>query len=156
MPDEMEKPEVPDTPIEDSSVPDSESILNSVKKMLGIDSTINSFDVDIIININSAIGTLTQLGIGPKDGFFITDESQTYSDYLGDLENKYHQVKMYLYLKTRVGFDPPSSSYVLDSMNKQIAEFEWRMKTLSEEVRFQNESDLSSASRNPRNEMGNP
>lgn len=138
MADEIEKPENPDIPTEDP-IEDSDSILNSVKKMLGLDSSFSSFDVDIIVNINSAIAVLTQLGVGPKNGFFITDQTQTYSDYLGEEESRFHQVKMYLYLKTRIGFDPPTSSYVLESMNRQIAELEWRMKTLSEEVRFQNE-----------------
>lgn len=142
MPDEIDKPingdetenqPEPDVPeIPEEVIPVSDSILNSVKKLLGIEPSFDSFDVDIIVNINSAIGTLTQIGIGPETGFFIVGYKETYKDFLGDLEPMYQQVKMYLYLKTKLGFDPPSSSFVLESVNKQIEELEWRMKISKE------------------------
>lgn len=113
----------------------SNSILNSIKKQLGIDPSIKSFDVDIIININSAIATLAQLGVGPEDGYFIVDEKNTYQEYIGDSISMYQQIKMYLYLKTKIVFDPPSSSYVLESFKEQAKELEWRLQRLSEKIK---------------------
>lgn len=118
----------------EEEVINTDSILDSVKKLLGIDSSLHSFDVDIIVNINSAIATLTQLGIGPENGYLIVDNKNTYQEFLGKSEPMYQQVKLYLYLKTRIGFDPSSSSYALSSMNEQIKELEFRMKTLNEQL----------------------
>lgn len=118
-------PEIPKDPVTDS-------ILNSVKKMLGIFPEVTDFDEDITMNLNSAIATLTQLGVGPTNGFFIEDDEITYEDFIGGNIPILHSVKMYLYFRTRLGFDPPSSSYVLSSMEKQVSELEWRLKTMSE------------------------
>lgn len=107
----------------------TDSILNSVKKLLGIDPSIDVFDPDILININAAFGTLTQLGVGPKDGFFITDASATYSDFLSD-ENvtQTNLVKQYLYFKVRLAFDASTmSGSLLAEMRKQMEELEWRL-----------------------------
>lgn len=122
----------------------TESILNSVKKLCGIDPSIDVFDSDIIINVNSAIGTLTQLGVGPKKGFFIEDESATYTDFLGDKVTQINLVKQYLYVKVRLAFDTSSmSGGMLNEMRKQMEELEWRLNVQAENVdsdEFQNEA----------------
>lgn len=106
----------------------TDSILNSVKKMLGLEPDNTEFDPDVIININSAFFTLSQLGVGPECGFNIEDDSSTYHDYLGDQPQLIHPVKMYLYDKTRLGFDISSTSAsVKDQIKDEIRELEWRM-----------------------------
>lgn len=107
----------------------TDSILNSVKKLLGIDPSIDAFDPDVVININAALGTLTQLGVGPKDGFFITDASATYSDFLSDEKvTQTNLVKQYLYFKVRLAFDASTmSGSLLAEMRKQMEELEWRL-----------------------------
>jgi len=102
-----------------------ESILNTIKKMLGIDPEYDQFDSEIVVNINSVFLTLKQLGVGPATTFSITDVEQKWTDFVEttDLE----AVKMYIYLKVRLGFDPPSSSFVQTSMENQIKELEFRL-----------------------------
>lgn len=102
------------------------SILNSIKKMLGIHEDDTNFDQDIIININSVLMFINQLGIGPETGFTISDHSTIWSDLIGD-RNDIEAVKTYVYLKVRLLFDPPQSSFVLDSIERQIAQIEWRL-----------------------------
>ena len=103
-----------------------ESILYTIKKMLGLDPDYTAFDMDILIHINSAIMILRQLGIGSQDGYAISGPDDTWADYL-DSEKLLEAVKSYIYLKVRTVFDPPSNSYVMDAMQKQIAEYEWRL-----------------------------
>lgn len=103
-----------------------ESILTSVKKMLGITEEYDHFDPDIIMHINSVFMILTQLGVGPEDGFFIEDDTATWFDFTKSA-NKLHMVKSYMYLKVRLLFDPPASSVVTECMKKMIDEFEWRL-----------------------------
>lgn len=103
-----------------------ESILESVKKMLGLDSEYEVFDTDIIIGINSAFMTLMQLGVGPKEGFSIKDKEAIWSDFIGqrtDLE----MVKQYVYLKTKLVFDPSLTSNINEIYKEQIRELEWRL-----------------------------
>lgn len=102
------------------------SILLSIKKMLGLTSEYNVFDQDIIIYINSTLSTLTQLGVRSEEGFRISGEEETWDIYLGDSQDL-ENVKTYIYLKVRLLFDPPTSSFVLDSFNNQIKELEWRI-----------------------------
>lgn len=105
-----------------------DSILNSVKKQLGILPEMKEFDQDIIMNINAAILTLKQIGVGPQDEpFLVEDETQTYSDYLGEDSKETSYVKMYLYYKTKLGFDLPQSSIVVETIKTMIAETEWRL-----------------------------
>jgi len=104
----------------------SNSILTSIKKLLGIEEDYTQFDTDVIIHINSALMSLNQLGIGPETGFAVVDKNQTWSNYLGT-EVNVEAVKTYIYLKVRLIFDPPSSSSVIDAMERQIQEFEWRL-----------------------------
>lgn len=108
-----------------------DSILTSVKKIIGISEEDESFDTDLIIHINSVLMILNQLGVGPEDGFSITDKSAVWTDLIGD--NKLIEaVKTFVGLKVRLIFDPPTSSAVLDSINKTISELEWRINVMVE------------------------
>lgn len=110
-----------------------ESILTSIKKLLGITEEYKQFDPDIIMFINSAFSVLTQLGVGSGDGYAIKSDEETWDDYLSYNEideGQLEMVKTYIYLKVRVSFDPPSSSFVLDAFNKQISELEWRINVV--------------------------
>ena len=102
-----------------------DSILTSIKKMLGIIEDDESFDIDIIIHINTAFSTLTQLGVGPKDGVIIRDKTTLWTEFIDDI--RLENVKSYVYLKVRQVFDPPTNSAVLDAISRQISELEWRM-----------------------------
>lgn len=103
-----------------------ESILNSIKKMLGPSEEYDYFDPDIIIHINSAFMILNQMGVGPDEGFSITDESAVWSDFIPD--NKIIElVKSYVYFKVKIMFDPPDRSVVADAINRTISELEWRL-----------------------------
>lgn len=102
------------------------SILTTTKKMLGIAADYNHFDTDIIIHINSVFMTLNQLGVGPEEPVSITSEIETWSEAFGSTKN-IEAIKTYTYLKVRLLFDPPASSTVLEAMNKQAAEYEWRL-----------------------------
>ena len=100
------------------------NILNSIKKMLGIDLSYTAFDNDIIFHINTVIFTLWQLGIGSE--LISIDVDTEWSDYLGDTNN-FEAVKSLVYLKVRMLFDPPSSSIVNDAANRMISEIESRL-----------------------------
>lgn len=104
-----------------------ESILTSIKKLLGIAEEYEHFDNDIIMHINSVFMILTQLGVGPSKGFVITDSSASWDDFLPEGGEKLQAVKTYMYMKVRLMFDPPTSSAVMESMNRMINEFEWRL-----------------------------
>lgn len=107
------------------------SILTSIKKMLGPVEEYEHFDADLIIHINSAFSILTQLGIGPKEGFVIHDKSTLWTDFLKD-ETKLEMVKSYVYMKVKLIFDPPTSSPALASMERMVTEFEWRSNIAAE------------------------
>lgn len=102
------------------------SILDTIKKMLGIGEDDTNFDQDIIVNINSVLMSVNQLGIGSESGVFIIDNTKTWTDLLGD-RTDLEAIKSYVYLKVRLLFDPPSSSFVIESMERQITQFEWRL-----------------------------
>lgn len=104
-----------------------ESILTSIKKLLGIAEEYEHFDNDIIMHINSVFMILTQLGVGPSKGFVITDSSASWDDFLPEGGEKLQAVKTYMYMKVRLMFDPPTSSAAMESMNRMINEFEWRL-----------------------------
>ena len=108
-----------------------ESILTSIKKLLGITEEYDQFDPDIIMHINSVFMILTQLGIGPAEGFSIEDDTSVWSDFIQDT-NKIEAVKSYIYLKVKLVFDPPLSSAVIESMNRLINELEWRLNVAAE------------------------
>jgi hypothetical protein len=103
-----------------------ESILTSIKKLLGIAEEYDHFDSDIIMHINSVFMILTQLGVGPAGGFRIEGEDAEWNDYL---ENNLllESVKSYMYMKVRLMFDPPQSSAAMEAMNRLISELEWRI-----------------------------
>lgn len=105
----------------------NDSILTDIKKLLGIAEDYNEFDTDIKIHINSAFSILNQLGLGTDDTFSISDSTATWSDFLGNNHKFLEMVKTYIYLKVKVVFDPPVSSYVLTAYNEQIKELEWRI-----------------------------
>lgn len=113
----------------------SESILLTIKKLLGISNDYQAFDMDVIIHINSAFSTLLQLGVGPKEGFYITGEIETWSDFIPEEEEKFLLVQQYIYLSVRLIFDPPSSSFVLDAYNKRLDELTWRLNVMEETFR---------------------
>lgn len=104
-----------------------ESILTSIKKLLGITEEYEHFDTDIIMHINSAFSVLTQLGVGPENGFRIEDASAEWSEFLYD-DPRLEFVKSYIYFKVKLMFDSTSlSSAVIESINRQISELEWRI-----------------------------
>ena len=105
---------------------DMDSILTSIKKLLGIAEEYEHFDPDIVMYINSAFSVLTQLGVGPEEGFRIEDASKTWSEFLYD-DPRLEFVKTFIYLKVRLAFDPPLSSAVMEAINRQISELEWRI-----------------------------
>lgn len=109
----------------------SESILTSVKKNLGLDVSYTVFDPDIILYINSVFSTLNQLGLGPEEGFAITDATPTWSAFIGS-DPRLNNVKTYMYLRVRMLFDPPQTSYLIDALNKQVLEHEWRLNVYRE------------------------
>lgn len=112
-----------------------QSILISTKKILGINADYTVFDLDIITHINSAFSTLTQLGVGPAEGFIIEDENEKWEDFIeDDLQN--HAVKSYVFLKVRQLFDPPSTSYLISAMERQIEQLEWRLNVHREETQW--------------------
>ena len=102
-----------------------DSILTTIKKLLGITKEDTSFDQDVIVHINSVFLDLTQIGVGPSEGFFITDETAIWGDFVDDVIVE--AIKSYMYLKVRLLFDPPTNSAVIESMNKQIDRLEWRI-----------------------------
>lgn len=106
-----------------------ESILTSIKKLLGITEEDKNFDTDVIIHINSVFMTLNQLGVGPEEGYMITDEMATWNNFLGD-EAKAKTilaVKTYTYLNVKMLFDPPASSSALAAMQRESDKLEWRI-----------------------------
>lgn len=106
----------------------TDSILDSMKKLLGISNDYNHFDQDIIIHINTAFMSLRQIGVGPKEGFAIHGSEETWGDFLLDMKTL-ESVRTYLYLKVRLIFDPPTNSAVVEIFNKNINEIEWRLNS---------------------------
>lgn len=110
-----------------------ESILNSTKKILGLADTYTVFDLDVITHINAAFSILNQLGVGPTVMFFIEDDTAVWADFECPPE-QLHLVKTYIFLKVRILFDPPATSYLISAATDQIKEYEWRLNTFREEV----------------------
>lgn len=108
-----------------------DSILTSIKKLLGIAEDYTHFDNDIIMHINSVFMVLTQLGVGPEEGFVIEDDKMYWEDFIED-PMTLQAVKSYMYLKVKLLFDPPSSSSVMESTNRMISEYEWRLNVAAE------------------------
>lgn len=109
-----------------------ESILISIKKMLGIEEEYDHFDMDIILHINTFFSVLHQMGVGPVEGFQIADKERTWTDYANISEVSLNIVKNYIYMNVKLVFDPPSSSSTVETYNKLIKEYEWRLYTDAE------------------------
>lgn len=111
---------------------DSKSILNSVKQRLGYPVELTDFDADIIAAINGSIASLTRIGVGPQTGFAITSDEETYEDFVGtDIQNL-SMVEMYVLVKTKLAFDPPSTSYLINVLEDQAKEYEFSLQVHSE------------------------
>lgn len=102
-----------------------DSVLNSIKKLLGIQESYTIFDADLIMHINSTFAMLNQIGIGPKEGFMIEDSYTTWDEYITQANES--MVKSYIYLKVRLLFDPPNNNSLTESINRQLSELEWRL-----------------------------
>lgn len=116
-------------PVETISINDS--ILNSVKKLIGPDYDYGPFDRDLIMHINSAFMVLNQIGLGPTMPYHILSSEETWTEFMSDVEN-YLSVVDYVYLRCRLIFDPPTSSFVLTSLKEQMQELEWRLNVIAE------------------------
>ncbi len=108
-----------------------ESILISIRKLLGLDKENTVFDQDIITHINTAFLSLNQLGVGPEEGFAIEDDTATWNDFIGD-EKKLKAVQTYIYLKVKLVFDPPLNSAILEANKQTLNELEWRLNLEAE------------------------
>jgi len=108
-----------------------ESILKSTKKILGVDPKYSVFDLDIITHINTFFSTLNQLGLGPINGFMIEDDTAVWADFIND-NMKINSVKTYIFLRTRLVFDPPATSYVISALERQVQELEFRLNVTRE------------------------
>lgn len=147
MEEDISKEELPEDPtpseepeeFEKPTTPMKDSILSSIKKLLGIPDTDTSFDLDISIHINTVFMTLNQLGVGPELSFSIADANATWDEFF-DNRIDLNGVKTYIYLRVRILFDPPASSAVLDAYNKEIAELEWRLN-LNAETKVDSEEE---------------
>lgn len=118
-----------------------DSILTSIKKLLGIAEDYEHFDQDLIIHINSVLSVLTQLGVGPSEGFSIEDENATWDDFIPE-DKRLSSIRSYVYMKVKLLFDPPLSSSVMESMNRMISEFEWRLNVAAEPTQSNEEEEI--------------
>ena len=118
-----------------------ESILTSIKKLLGIAEDYEHFDQDIIMHINTVLTILTQLGVGPETGFSIADKSTKWNEFISN-KLYYEPVKTYVYLKVKLLFDPPQSSIVLEATNRMISELEFRLNAAAETKSLQGEEGM--------------
>lgn len=104
-----------------------ESILTSIKKLVGVNEDCTDFDTDIVMHINTVFSGLKQMGAGPKEGFIIKDKYAVWSDYIPKTNKNLEMIKTYVYLKVRLLFDPPTISSLLESLQKLVEEYEWRI-----------------------------
>lgn len=121
---------------------DMDSILTSVKKLIGIDKEDTAFDPDVIMHINSSFLVLSQLGVGPNEGFYINDDTAVWTDFVSNNMLLLNYVKTFVYLKAKLVFDPPSSSIAVQSMQEMVKEHEWR-------IVHENEKNTGSGSTTP-------
>ena len=117
------------------------SILSSIKKMLGIADEYTHFDADLIMHINSVLSILTQIGVGPAEGFSIKDESSVWEDFVPE-NSKLELIKSYTYMKVKLLFDPPLISAVIESTNRIISELEWRIQVAADPVKSIEEEEM--------------
>lgn len=107
-------------------------ILEDTKKVLNLPASQTHFDADVILHINSVLSTLNQLGVGPANGLQIEDDTTTWDDLFTDL--RFNFVKSYVYLRVRMLFDPPQTSFLLEAFKQQYEELEWRINVLREQT----------------------
>lgn len=120
-----------------------ESILTSIKKLLGIEEEYTHFDADIIMHINSVFFILAQIGVGPSKGFRIEDENQTWDDFIPDMSEKNLELtKTYVYERVKLLFDPPTGSVVMQATKDAANEFEWRLNVAAESMDFDSEEEI--------------
>lgn len=103
-----------------------ESILDTIKKMLGVSGT--DFDVDLIVGINATLSKLRQLGVGPESGFIVSGSFETWAQFIDETDPRFSMVQIYIFYNTRLGFDPPTNSSVFTSMKEAIKELECRIQ----------------------------
>lgn len=108
-----------------------ESILISTKKVLGVSEEYAEFDLDILTHINAAFGVLNQLGLGPDEGFYVEDESSVWEDYITK-SSVLSMIRTYVFLKVRFLFDPPTTSFLINAVEEQINQHEWRINVFRE------------------------
>lgn len=123
------------------------SILKTTKKLLQLNVDDTSFDTDVILHINAALAALTQLGVGPKAGFEIENDGAKWADFFG-VDPTLNMVKTYVYLKVRLAFDPPQTGSLMDALQRQITETEWRLNVAREFAEWE-ELGLSAPSCTP-------
>jgi hypothetical protein len=111
-----------------------QSILKSTKKYVGLDPENTAFDLDILTLINSAFSTIHDLGVGPDSGFAIEDEETVWQDFLDEDPVQLGHIKIVVWTRTRLGFDPPTQQFLIEAINKQREEAEWRLNTNREAV----------------------
>lgn len=108
----------------------TDSILNTIKEMLGYPAEYTEFDLQIVMHINSVMADLSQLGVGPKGGFFISGDTEKWSDFIND--NELNAVRSYIHIRVALLFDPPTNSSVLAAYERQAKEWEWRLNVAAE------------------------
>lgn len=113
----------------------NDSILTTTKKALMLAEGFTEFDPEIIMHINSVFSVLNQLGVGPEEGFSISDKTTLWTEFI-EIENLLNLVKSYMYLKVRLIFDPPATSFVITSFEKMASEYEFRMNVIMEGKRW--------------------
>lgn len=125
---------------DNDSISIDDSILSTIKDMVGIAKEDDSFDNDLIININSALSVLWQIGMPFAGSYSIKNNSDTWGSMFEGNEPLIDMSKEYMYMRVRIVFDPPSNSYVMDSIKNRISELEWRIRIQLEGV-FDIETD---------------
>ena len=117
------------------------SILTSIKKLLGIAEEYTHFDTDLTMHINSVLSILTQIGVGPSEGFSIKDKNNVWEDFITE-DSKLELVKSYTYMKVKLLFDPPLSSAAIESTNRLTSELEWRIHAATDPIMDKREEEI--------------
>lgn len=125
-----------------------DSILTSIKKMLGIQEDYEHFDTDLVLHINSVLMTVTQIGVGPAEGFAIQDKTAVWADLTND-EKTLNSVKSFVYLKVKLLFDPPANSAAMQSLKELASEFEWRLNVAAESTNPEGEEEIQNVGIQP-------
>ena len=108
----------------------AESILQTIRRMIGPSMLDSEFDTDLVVHINSVLFDLNELGVGPKEGFVVTGDTETWEDFLGEGVKNLEAVKTFVFLKVKMIFDPPTVGGVIAAYEKLIKEYEWRINVM--------------------------